>query len=395
MKRCQQLKKQPGAVVIGGDYRGLGVVRSLGRRGIPVWVMCDTHTLAAYSRYACNSIPWPEGDEARQTAFLIHLAQNLGLAGWTLFPTGDETTTLIARNHNQLSDYFRLTCLTWNVIRKLTDKRQLYQLSAQIGIPHPWTFYPHSRDDLVQLECNFPVILKPAERIGFNPFVREKAWKVSNTDELLRRYEEACRYMPPDQVLIQEWIPGGGEDQFSYAALYQDGRPLAEVSVKRTRQYPQDFGRFSTFVESIEQPELEAYARQLLVALNFTGLIELEFKRDPRNNLFKLLDANPRVWGWHTLGNRAGIDFSYLQWQLANGGQVSVLRGQVGVKWVRMLFDLMVAIKDIRSGKQTPWQYLASLRGPIEFAIFALDDPLPGFVELPLLLRLAFKRKGL
>src|SRR5438094_6366390 len=28
-----------GALVIGGDYRGLGIVRSLGRRKIPVWVL--------------------------------------------------------------------------------------------------------------------------------------------------------------------------------------------------------------------------------------------------------------------------------------------------------------------------------------------------------------------
>src|SRR5947209_625203 len=39
--RAQRLAERAGAVVIGGDYRGLGIVRSLGRHGIPVWVLTD------------------------------------------------------------------------------------------------------------------------------------------------------------------------------------------------------------------------------------------------------------------------------------------------------------------------------------------------------------------
>src|SRR5262249_35471538 len=63
-----------GAVVIGGDYRGLGVVRSLGRHGIPVWVLTDEHTIAASSRYARRRLPFPAGDVARQCDFLLDLA---------------------------------------------------------------------------------------------------------------------------------------------------------------------------------------------------------------------------------------------------------------------------------------------------------------------------------
>jgi len=40
-----------GVVVIGGDYQGLGIVRSLGRHGIPVRVIDDERSIACYSRY--------------------------------------------------------------------------------------------------------------------------------------------------------------------------------------------------------------------------------------------------------------------------------------------------------------------------------------------------------
>ena len=51
-----------GAVVFGSDYRALGVVRSLGRRGIPVLVLSGgDDTLAAKSRYATDVVAAPRG----------------------------------------------------------------------------------------------------------------------------------------------------------------------------------------------------------------------------------------------------------------------------------------------------------------------------------------------
>src|SRR5437667_10758489 len=92
-----------GAVVMGADYRGLGVVRSLGRHGIPAWVLKQAgHLLATKSRYACRSISWPAGDDRRQVDFLLDLAVKYGLKGWLLFPTGEETAALVAGHHGCL-----------------------------------------------------------------------------------------------------------------------------------------------------------------------------------------------------------------------------------------------------------------------------------------------------
>src|SRR6185436_21175498 len=81
-----------GALVLGADYRGLGVVRSLGRRGIPVTVLKEpAEPLAAVSRYAERALSWPEGD-ADRVAFLRRLAEADGLRGWALIPTSDEAS---------------------------------------------------------------------------------------------------------------------------------------------------------------------------------------------------------------------------------------------------------------------------------------------------------------
>src|SRR6476620_9063164 len=80
-----------GALVLGGDSRALGVVRSLGRRGVPVWVIRDgDDALAARSRFARGRLDWPRSGAAAQLAFLLGLA-DAGADGFALIPSGDET----------------------------------------------------------------------------------------------------------------------------------------------------------------------------------------------------------------------------------------------------------------------------------------------------------------
>jgi predicted ATP-grasp superfamily ATP-dependent carboligase len=382
-----------GAVVIGGDYRALGVVRSLGRRGIPVWVLKDEHGLAATSRYTRRTLPWPPIAESRQIDYLLDLGAQHRIDGWVLFPSGDEAAALLAHHHAVLSERFRLTVPPWEVTRWAYDKRLTYRLAMEVDVDLPWTRYPASREAVAALDCPFPVILKPAHKARqLNRLTAAKAWRVDDRQALLARYDEACTLVAPDQIILQESIPGGGEMQFSYAALCLDGRPLASMVARRIRQYPVDFGRASTYVETVNQPEVEGAACRLLAAIRYTGLIEVEFKRDPRDNRYKVLDMNPRVWGWHTLGQRAGVDFPYLLWRLIRDEPVPELQTRTDVRWVRILTDLLAAAGEMRRGALSPRAYLRSLQGPLEFAIFAADDPLPALVDIPLLVLLGGKR---
>jgi predicted ATP-grasp superfamily ATP-dependent carboligase len=380
-------------VIVGGDYRGLGAVRSLGRRGVPVWVLTDEHQVAALSRYVQRRLPWPDaGDEVR-VEFLCRLATFEGLAGWVLLPTGDEAAAFIARNRLALGEHYRLTTPPWEMLRWAYDKRLTYELAAEAGVPCPWTRYPGSRDALADLDCTFPILLKPAYKQSVNEFTHAKAWQVEDHRALLRRYDDACRLVDPDVIMLQELIPGGGEAQFSYAALCKDGQPLASITARRTRQYPLDFGQASTYVETITALEVERLSRRLLAALKYDGLVEVEFKYDRRDGCYKLLDLNPRIWGWHTLGERAGVDFTYLQWQLARGEEVPELRARPGVHWVRMATDVLAVAQMLWRGQITPVGYLRSMRAPLELAILALDDPRPGLVDPLLLLRVRFRRR--
>ena len=120
-------------------------------------------------------------------------------------------------------------------------------------------------------------------------------------------------------------------------------------------------------------------------ALRYTGLIEVEFKRDPRDGVLKLLDMNPRVWGWHTLCARAGVDFPWLLWLSLRGERVPPAEARAGVGWLRFTTDTPTAIKELLGRRLGVREYARSLRRPRESAIFAWDDPLPGLAELPVL----------
>jgi D-aspartate ligase len=149
-------------------------------------------------------------------------------------------------------------------------------------------------------------------------------------------------------------------------------------------------------VETVEQAQVEELACRFLKSINYTGAIEIEFKYDRRDARYKLLDTNGRFWTWNGLGALAGVDFSYLAWRHALGQPVATCRGRPGVAWMHGSRDVVSAYQEITNGNLTVSEYLASFRKPLVFANFALDDPMPGIVELPVVAwnRVAGERLG-
>ena len=376
--------KQGGAVVISGDPVGLGIVRSLGRRGIPAWVLGERYLTANFSRYTRRRLVWPAEDEVSRLEYLLELADRNAIRGWAIFPTTDSAASFLATHHGTLSERYQLTVPPWDTMQWAHDKHRTYQFASDLGIPVPYTRHPRDQAEVAALDCPFPAILKPAVKVAPNPFTLARAWRVDDRRELLARYDEACGFVPADAIMIQELIPGGGEGQVSFAALCLEGVPLAWLTARRVRQYPVDFGRFSTFVETIDEPALVEVGTLFLEALRYTGLAELEFKQDMNTGEYKLLDFNARAWGWHSIGPAAGTDFPYLLWLLVAGNQVQRAQARAGVRWVRLGPDLRAAAQLWRLGELSPRAYTQSLRPPLVEALAARDDPLPFLADVPM-----------
>ncbi|MFZ1916808.1 MAG: hypothetical protein WAU58_04480 [Terriglobales bacterium] len=383
-----------GAVVLGGDYQGLGIVRSLGRRGVPTCIVDDEHSIARYSRYAGSAVHFSNLKDERHTVDeLLSLGRRLGLEGWLLYPTRDELVAAISRYRDELSQVFRVPTPEWESVQWAWDKRNTYRLAAQLGIPTPATWYPTSVAELEQFdELAPPFAIKPAIKEHFVYATRVKAWCAESHAELRTLFQKAYEIVGPGEVMVQEVIPGGGSQQYSYCAFFRAGEAVGSMVAKRRRQHPLQFGRASTFVETIEEPELEEMSERFLRAIDYYGLVELEYKLDPRDGQYKMLDVNARTWGYHTLGASAGVDFSYMLFADQMGLPVSPGKAQPGIGWMRTTTDIPTVFLEFLAGSMGPRGYLRSLGMCRTEAVFSLEDPVPGIAELLLIPYLAMKR---
>jgi len=374
-----------GVLIVGGAQGSLAVARSLGRRRIPVFCITHDTQLTRFSRYVTASVVWGGPDRPDAANELLELGRRHHLEGYVLIPGGDSEVHLISQHHAKLERTYKITTPEWNTARWALDKQLTYERCASLGIDHPWSRYPRDLADVVNTDFRFPVVLKPKIHSDNNAFTIAKAWRVNDRETLLARCTQALALVGGNGTVLQEMIPGNGTAQYSYAALWDSGQPVAALIARRTRQYPVEFGYSSTLVQTVTCDEVEQAAVRFLKSLDYSGLVEVEFKHDARDQRYKLLDVNIRSWTWISLAAVAGVDFPYMLWQLANGETVMRGRGRAGVTWVYFSRDLIAACLEVGRRRLSIMAYLKSFRGPKAFAVFAADDPMPSIVELPLL----------
>lgn len=123
--------------MIGGDYQGLGIVRSLGRRGVPVCVMDDERSISQFSRYSTKFVKLPNlRDEGAVIDSLLDLGKRLSLDGWVLYPTREEIVVALARHRSKLKEVFRVPTPDWECVKWAWDKRNTYQRATGTGHSH-------------------------------------------------------------------------------------------------------------------------------------------------------------------------------------------------------------------------------------------------------------------
>jgi D-aspartate ligase len=378
---------------MGGDYQGLGIIRSLGRHGIPSVVIDDEKNIGRYSRYTRHVISVPSlRKPGEATGAALTAANTYGLEGWVLFPTRDEIVADFSRDRALLRNRFRVPTPAWDSVKFAWDKRNTHCLLKRLNIPGPRSFSPTTVEELDQIDFDPPYVLKPAIKEHFFYTTKAKAWCANSREELREFWERATCIAPPGEILVQEFIPGDGRQQFSYCAFFKDGKALASMVAQRRRQHPAVFGRASTFVVTVDNPLLESYGAAFLKAIDYYGLAEIEFKFDTRENQYKLHDVNLRTWGYHSVGYRAGVDFPYLVFQDQLGGEGEPRRAVAGVKWLRSVTDFPASFLDITQGRLGIGEYFSSFSGPLTEAVMDWRDPLPAAAELCLLPYLIYKR---
>jgi len=280
----------------------------------------------------------------------------------------------------------------WKITEWGWDKRKTYELADKLGIGTPKTWFPLSSADLDRIDGKFPLVIKPAIKQNFIYETKVKAWSAANRAELTSYFEKAATFVPPGETMIQDLIPGGSEQLFGYCAFFKNGSAVGSMVTQYKRQHPPLFGRSCTLVETVERPEVELLGNKFLKAMDYYGLVEMEFKLDPRDGQYKLLDVNARTWGYHALGAAAGVDFAGMLFEDQIGKDVQPARARPKVSWIRLATDFPVGILSVLRRQSSPASYLKSITTFNVESVFSFSDPMPAVVEMALIPYLFYKR---
>jgi D-aspartate ligase len=353
-----------------GWVNGLAAIRSLGRAGIPVLAVDHRPSALGFrSRYA-RAVPAPDPAVEPETFVETVARQEPGV----LFPTHDPPLNAIARGQERL-DGFRFPFPAWDVLRRIQDKRSQLEAAAEAGVETPHTRHPQSATEARSAadELGYPVLVKPAEPVGFKRRFGRQAFRVESAAEIDRAYGDAEEFAP----MVQELIPGGDEELYTLGSyLREDGEPLGLFSGRKLVQVPPLVGTCRVG-ESVWVQEVVDAGLRLLRALGFHGVSQVEFKRDPRDGRFKLMEVNPRLWQWHGLAAACGVDLTLIAYRDLAGEDVAPV--SMNGKRRRWAISLM------------PGERPAVPRGRYVDAVFARDDLRPGLVLASRVVRSALR----
>jgi D-aspartate ligase len=391
MKKLEQISS-PGAIIIEGHVQGLSNTRSLGSKGIPVYVVDINTCIARYSKYCKKFFLCPSFKSDELADFLIDLAKKEKINDWVLIPSNDHAVKTLSRNRSRLLEYYKVITPEEAIINNIYDKARLFEIAQTCHVPIPETAYFDSADKL-EMKLNFPVITKGREGLNFYKATGKKAFISENKDQLQQRLSEITKKIEIQNTFTQEVIPFDGKNKtISFTAFCDEGDIKTYWIGEKIREHPIRFGT-ATFCKSIQCEELLELSIPLLKALNYTGVCEVEYLFDPRDSKYKLIEINARSWLWVGLARACGIDYAGLIYNHCNN-KPNQFPGQyeAGIKWINYLTDTYISLKMILKGDLSVAGYLKSLRGNKVRAAFSWSDPVPAIMLLILSFYLAKKR---
>lgn len=399
----QQIK--PLAIILGGHVNGLGLARSLGQVGVPTIIIDCKKNIASYSKYVCDHFIGPDPTEKTESfiEFMIELGQQLSHKG-VLFCTNDIWLIPISKYQKVLEPYYLYPMSTWDVIERCEDKAQLYNLATEAGIPHPKTITVNSINELEQYKDNliYPCVLKPSITVGFMEILGSSGRTLYiKTAEELECWKNRINAvgLSNTPLILQELIPGGAENLYTLTAYSNiKGDILAYSTGHKIRQNPPDAG---TIVSGRVTPEPVLYelGQKLIKVAGYYGISNTEFKKDPRDGKFKLIEINPRPGMWNYSVMATGINLPYMAYKEVHGERLPTIESNdKELVWIISVMDFYLSLfgykkKGFPEYSMNLWQWLKTIRGnKLVEAIFKLNDPLPGLSYVYHYTRSVFRR---
>lgn len=288
------------AVVVGGidNGGGLGLVRSLGRAGVPVIVMDqEASAPALHSRYASKRIV-PDLTGRALVRELLTLQASLGVRP-VLFLTSDEAVLTVSQHRDELEAAYMLRLPDHNRLRPLLQKSSFQELAEAYGFPLPRSVRITNALEIGSLaQLTFPAVIKPSIKTGDYLTSRfARGYRAATLAEA----EAQCRLILPvlPNLVVQEWIEGADRDLYFCLQYRGSGGTVSSFTGRKLSIWPPDVG---TTASCTAAPEAHAILSSMtdafFDAVGFVGMGSMEYKRDARTGKFFMIEPTAGRVDW-------------------------------------------------------------------------------------------------
>jgi predicted ATP-grasp superfamily ATP-dependent carboligase len=371
-----------------GTANALGVLKSLNIAKIPnILVTTNTMNCALYSKYSKKYVfPDPFKKSKEYIDKVLSLSEKY--ENWILMPTSDTAVQTVSQNKQALEEKFIVPVPDWEILEKCVKKDKMYIIADNINIPTPITYKLENHDQLKNLsyEMDYPCIIKGSSQRE-RQYLHKKVLEIKTKEELLEYGEKLLtqKIYP----IIQEKIPGPPTNLIALASIIdKDYKPATIFVVNKIRQIPYTYG-VGTLTESTWNSTIVKQGLAFLRAVKYTGISHIEFKYDPRDGRYKLIEINPRSWLHILLPTYCGLNFPKILYDLAIGEKHYPTAYRTGIKWHYIPSDILLIISQIVS-KDNYFSFskvITSMKGRRVFATLSLHDPGPFIQDLRKILR--------
>ena len=354
----------------------LEAVRSLGSRGVPVYVFVFGRDPTPYSRSRyCHHASRLAGQDAESVSReLIDWCKAQKFSQRPLLvPMIDILATFVAEKRQSLEEYFTIGAACPETVLSLVDKERANPLAADHGLDVPRSTIVRTHADLKKAcaVIKFPAIAKPT-------WWREKG-RADFKTVTFETPESLVTGLNPvldgaTSVLVQEYIQGGDDDIETFM-FYRDHRGVTwGCTGCKLRQSPLNAG-IMAFGYTVDIPDLRQVCTMFLDKIGYQGLGGVEFKRCGGRLVY--IETNARPEAIHGLARKAGFDlvwFAYCDYRL--GGLCEEPHGQREAFYLDWhAFWATYGLKNV-----IPWvvDLLRMLsKQPLKIAVFEWRDPGP------------------
>jgi predicted ATP-grasp superfamily ATP-dependent carboligase len=293
-----------------------------------------------------------------------------------LLPTNDESLEVLSRHRERLSRWYHVAAAPWEVTRQLLHKDRFETVARQAGVALPRSWGLAEPGSAERPDLTFPLLVKPVESSRFARRFDRKLFVANDREELAAQ----LRLIEATGLTCQlfDWIPGGDDHLYVYG-VYMDarGEPVGGVAIHKLRSSPPLYG-VGRVAEVVDEDSMREPTVEILRRIGFRGIAAAEFKRDPRDGSWRILEINGRLSLMQGPARRAGFDFPAMAWQdLVLGQRIEVEPNGWRGCWIHLHADLLYGAFQRKLERLSWKQFRAPYRRSHSFAVWSRRDPGP------------------